>query len=199
MIVIDTESTGVDPQKNSLLSIGAVDFENPADQFYGECRIFDGAHVEKEALRVNGFTKDQINDPKKKTDRELVSEFLAWAGYCGEHTFAGQNSSFDRDFVQYTCHRYHIEWNWPLAHRVVDLHSVCYFHMRDRGITPPVKHRHSDLNLETILAYVGVNVRRGSHNALEDAKLEAEAFSRLLSGKALFKEYAGFSVPPLKK
>ena len=57
MIVVDVESSGVDAQKDSLVSVGAIDFDNPENRFYEECRIWDGAHVEKEALEINGFTR----------------------------------------------------------------------------------------------------------------------------------------------
>ena len=43
MIVVDVETSGMDAYKHSLLSIGAVDFENPVERFYEECRIWDGA------------------------------------------------------------------------------------------------------------------------------------------------------------
>ena len=65
MIIVDVESSGVDPVKHSLLSIGAIDFLNPKNQFYGECRVWDGAHIMDEALAVNGFTKEQITNKKK--------------------------------------------------------------------------------------------------------------------------------------
>ena len=70
MIVIDIEMSGVNPEKHSILSIGAIDFENPDYQFYGECRAFEGAHFMDEALAVNGFTKEQALDPKKQTEAE---------------------------------------------------------------------------------------------------------------------------------
>ena len=57
MIVVDVETSGLDDEKNSLLSIGAVDFYNPKNQFYGECRVREGAEVNPEALEVNGFTE----------------------------------------------------------------------------------------------------------------------------------------------
>lgn len=198
MIIVDIESSGVDPQKNSLLSIGALDFDNPTNQFYEECKIFSGAHVEKQALEVNGFTKAQITDPKKKTDREVVEDFLAWSATCKEHTLAGQNPSFDRDFIQQTCYRYHL--NWPFAHRVIDLHSICYFQLLQKGIEPPTANSRTDLNLDKILTYVGLPARQGSHNALDDTKLEAEALSRLINGKLLLKEYEQFPrFPDVKK
>ena len=41
-----------------------VDFDNPNERFYEECRIWDGAHIEPAAFVVNGFTEEQIRDPK---------------------------------------------------------------------------------------------------------------------------------------
>ncbi|MEK7170507.1 MAG: 3'-5' exonuclease [Patescibacteria group bacterium] len=193
MIIVDVESTGVDAKLCSLLSVGALDFDNPKNQFYEECRAFDGAHVEKEALVVAGFTKEQIHDQRKKTDREVVLAFLEWMKTCKEWTLVGQNPSFDRDFLQETAHRYHIDW--PLAHRTIDLHSIAYFRMLRAGEEIPRKNNHSALNLDAILKHVGLPTRTESHNALEDAKLEGEAFSRLISGKPLLDEYRQFSVP----
>lgn len=193
MIVVDVEASGVDSQKSSLLSIGAVDFNNPRNRFYEECRIFEGAHVEKEALDVCGFTKEQINDPSKQTDRELVEHFLEWLTKCKEWTLAGQNTSFDRDYLMHTAYRYHI--NWPLAHRTIDLHSIAYFHMVKNGIQPPLRNNHSAVNLDNILKYVGVTFTRSKHNALEDALLEAEALSRLFYDKPLIDEYRNFEIP----
>ena len=46
MIVVDVETTGVDARKNSIVSIGAVDFENQKNQFYGECKIWEGAEID---------------------------------------------------------------------------------------------------------------------------------------------------------
>ena len=149
--------------------------------------------MEKEALVISGFTEAQTHDEKKKTDREVALAFLDWLKTCKEWTLAGQNPSFDRSFLEETAHRYHI--NWPLAHRTVDLHSVVYYHIKKRGLEPPQKNNHSALNLDRILAYVGLPTRTKKHNALEDAKLEAEAFARLLTGKNLLREYERFRIP----
>lgn len=193
MIIVDVESTGVDPRLCSLLSVGAVAFENPLNQFYMECRAFEGAHIEREALHISGFSVKDIHDPRKKTDREVVLAFLEWMKTCKEWTLAGQNPSFDRDFLQETAHRYHA--NWPLAHRTVDLHSVAYGELFRAGREIPLKNKHSALNLDGILKLVGLPPREGGHNALEDAKLETEAFARLLTGKGALSEYNRFAVP----
>ena len=194
MIIVDVESTGVDAKLHSLLSVGALDFDNPTNQFYMECRAFEGAHVEDDALVVAGFNEEQIHDPQKKTDREVVEAFLEWMKTCQEWTLVGQNPSFDRDFLQQTAHRYHLDW--PLAQRTIDLHTISYFLRLKAGKEIPRKNNHSALNLDSILAEVGLPTRAESHNALDDAKLEGEAFARLLTGKGLLAEYKGFTVPP---
>ncbi len=183
MIIVDVETTGVDSRLCSLLSVGAVDFNNPKNQFYMECRAFLGAHIEKEALVVAGFTREQATDTAKKTDREVVLAFLEWMKTCTEWTLAGQNPSFDRDFLQETARRYHL--NWPLAHRTIDLHSVAYTKSLKEGREIPRKNNHSALNLDRILESVGLPARKTAHNALLDAKLEADAFARLIFGRPL--------------
>lgn len=219
MIVVDVEATGVDARLCSLLSVGAVEFERPENEFYMECYAFPGAHIEKEALKISGFTMEEIATPSqisplekgernlcasaseisvhqrlaKRTDREVVLAFLDWMKTCSEWTLAGQNPSFDRAFLEETAHRYHI--NWPLAHRTIDLHSVCYYHMKKRGVATPLRNNHSALNLDRIAKYVGLPTRENKHNALADAKLEAEALSRLLYGKNIVGEYAGYAIP----
>ncbi len=193
MIIVDVESSGIDTRRCSLLSVGAIDFDNPSNQFYRECRVFDGAHIEDEALTVNGFTRASCTDPQKPTDREVVVAFLAWMKTCKEWTLCGQNPSFDRDFLMETAHRYHL--NWPLAQRTVDLHSIAYYEFTREGKEVPRLKNHSALNLEAILEHVGLPIKRKSHNALEDARLEAEAFARFMGGKSLFDEYASFPIP----
>lgn len=188
MIIVDMEATGTEPHVHSLLSIGAVDFDNPKNQFYEECRMWDGARMIDEAFEINGFTKESAVDPKKQTEKELVEHFLVWVETCKEHTISGQNPSSDRDFIKYACMRAGI--NWPLAYRVIDLHSVCFSHQIQKGITPVTKNKHSALNLEAILQYVGITEGQPKpHNGLTDAILEAECFSRLFYNKSLFDQF----------
>lgn len=193
MIIVDIEATGVDEIKHSILSLGAVDFDNPTNQFYEECRAFPGAHIMTEALAVNGFTEVQALDTNKQTDGELIKHFIKWTKSVTERTFAGQNPSFDRDFAHRAADRYHLDW--PFAFRTIDLHSVCYTHMVSRGLKPPVMENRSDLNSDKIMKYVGIPVEPHPHNALNGAKVAAEALSRLLYGKKLLPEFKDFELP----
>ncbi|MDD4988937.1 MAG: 3'-5' exonuclease [Candidatus Pacebacteria bacterium] len=193
MIVVDIETSGVDPIKNSILSIGAIDFLDSKRTFYEECRTFEGAHISEESLAINGYTKEEAGDSKKQSDKEILEHFLAWALLSKDHTLAGQNPSFDRDFLRYTAERYHL--NWPLTHRTIDLHSICYFHMKRQGIEPPFEKNRSALNLDAILTYLGLPEESKPHIAINGARLEAECFSRLFYEKSFFPEYKNFKIP----
>lgn len=193
MIIVDVETTGVDEVKHAILSVGAIDFDNPSNQFYEECRVWDGAHIDDEGLAINGFTREQAIDQTKQTDEELIKHFINWAKGVKEQTFAGQNPSFDRDFLHRAADRYHLEW--PFAFRTIDQHSVCYTHMIKRGVTPPIINSHTALNSDKIMEYVGIPTEPHPHNALSGAKIAAEALSRLLYGKKLLSDFKDYDLP----
>jgi DNA polymerase III epsilon subunit-like protein len=190
MIIIDTETTGTDPRVHSLLSIGAVEYENPTNRFYGECRAFEGAHISAEALAVCGFSQAEATDPEKQSEEALLRSFYAWVERVGEATFGGQNPSFDRDFIRMAAERAGMAW--PYSYRTVDLHSIIYAKLLAEGKLPAPQRRHTAINLDTGLGLAGLSLRTGAHNALEDALLEAEVFSRLVESKPLLPEYAAF-------
>jgi len=193
MIVVDIEASGVDYHKHSIVSIGALDFSIPDKRFYGECRIWDGAHIMEEALDVCGFTEEEITDKSKKSEEEIVKEFLAWASEAQEHTLVGQNVSFDRDFLKAAAERSHLDW--PLAYRTIDTHTLCYMHMIKAGLLVPTVNKRSALNLDVVLNYVGIPDEPTPHNALTGALSHAEVAHRLLYDKQLLPEFKDFPIP----
>jgi DNA polymerase III epsilon subunit-like protein len=196
MLVVDVEASGLNYEKDSILSVGALDLSRPQKQFYEECRVWDGAHIEEQALEVNGFTKEQATDPARQTEADVVHKFLAFSDDFADRTLAGQNVSFDRDYLQAAARRAgHTEW--PFAHRTIDTHTLCWMHMVKRGLTPPVdaEHKRSALNLDAILNYCGIPEEPKPHNALTGAKSHAEVISRLLYDKKLLPEFEQFAIP----
>ncbi len=196
MLVTDCEMTGLEPHLHSILSVGVIDLEHPERQLYEECRMWDGAKVEDEALAVCGFTREQIADPTKQTEGELVHKFIAFANGMQDTTLAGQNVFVDFFFLQAAAKRAG-HTAWPFAHRIIDLHSLCWEHKIKGGEAPPLdaeKH-HSALNLEAVCNYVGIPKETKPHNALTGAKVSAEAISRLLYDKKLLPEFEQYQIP----
>lgn len=194
MLIIDVEASGTEPWKHSIVSLGALDYANPTNRFYMECRVWDGAHIMDGALAVNGFSREEITDKRKQSEADLLHAFLAWSDELEERTLVGQNVSFDRDFVKYAAERAgHTEW--PFAYRTIDVHTLCYMHMINHGLVPPVRNRRTALDLDAILNYCGIPEEPQPHNALTGALSHAEVTSRLLYGRKLLPEFAQFEIP----
>lgn len=195
MLVLDLEASGLDAKKNSIVSLGALDLENPTNRFYAECRIWDGAEYSEEALEVNGFSLEEITDSNKMTEGELIRNFIGWAQDLKNRTFCGQNVSFDRDMSKAAAQRENLDWNF--AHRTIDTHTLCWMHMVNRGLPPPLdeEHHRSALNLDAILNYCGIPDEPEPHNALTGALSHAEVTSRLLYGKKLLPEFSEYDIP----
>jgi len=195
MLILDIEASGTEYDKHSIVSIGALDFAKPERQFYGECKIWDGAHIMDGALEVNGFTKAEIIDPDKMTEAELVTQFLEWTQEVEDRTITGQNPSFDRDFLRTAAGRAHLPWD--LAYRTLDTHTMCWMHIIKSGKYPPVdpQHRRSALDLDAVLNYCGIPEEPQPHNALTGAKCHGEVTARLLYDKKLLPEFTRLEIP----
>jgi len=198
MLLVDIEASGTNYQKHSIVSIGAVDFDNPENRFYEECKIWDGAHVMDGALEVNGFTEAEITDTTKQTEAEIVQKFIEWSQNFTDRTLAGQNISFDRDFLRAASQRAGL--NWTFAYRTIDTHSLCWMHIIKAGGTPPIdqQHKRSNLDLNAVLQYCGVPTEPDPHNALTGALCHAEVTSRLLYDKKLLPEFEQYEIPWLQ-
>jgi len=207
MIIIDIETTGMNFWENSILSIGALCFNNPKNQFYGECRVDKDDIITEDALKINGFSKEEITSEKKQTQKELIKKFLEWLNKQENRILAGHNIGFfDLNFLKTKAKKYNL--NIKTRYRSLDLCSVAqtrYFQINGKFLLDDYKE--NGMSLPEVLKFCGIKderieirdgklIKQGkTHNALEDCKLEAECFSRLLSGKGLFEEYNKFLIP----
>jgi len=213
MIVVDIETSGLYPEKNGIWQIGAVDFFNPENTFLEESRIDEEDAISPEALKVIGKTESELRDKNKQSQKELIEKFFEWTKsvkiknlVC--HTF------LDHNFLSMKARLYNIKI--PFAFRAFDLHSMAqalYYKENEKFLLEENENKiTSSMSLPKIMDLCGLEDNRiqikGSeiikegkpHNALEDAKIEAECLSRILNGKNLFPEYEKFPVPKnLKK
>jgi len=193
MIIVDVETTGLNPIKNSIASIGAVNFLKPDQQFYGECRVFENAEITEEALAVNGFSRSSLHDPDKESFRHLITNFLTWLHKNEATVIGGQNPTFDHGFLFHSARRLRLEWKF--GRRTVDLSSICYAHLLKHEKPLPKKNGRSSLSADAIYGYVGLPEEPKPHNGLTGAIMEAEAFHRLIYGRALFPQFERHKLP----
>ncbi len=187
MIVIDIEASGLDPYRHGILSIWAVELENPTNQFYGECYLEEGKEIHPQALEVIGFTVEQIHDQSRDSLAILISNFIDWIQPIKDRTFAWHNAGyFDLRFLEIASVKYGFG---RLGYRTIDLHTLAFVECVRRWIEIPFADNRTNLSLDAILGIVWLDPEPKPHIAINGAKLEAEAISRLLYGKKLFLEY----------
>lgn len=195
MIVIDVETTSLDTRNGSIVSLGAVDLNEPTNQFYDECRVWEGADINDEALAVNGFSREEITASTKKSEAELIAAFVAWATDRPKvRMLAAQNVSFDLEYVQAACERAGLDC--PFGKRTIDVHTLTWLHMVGRGIEPPTnEHGNSRISLDAALKYCGLEEEPDPHNALTGALCHAEVISRIAYNRSIIPDFSSFPIP----
>ncbi len=209
MIVVDIETSGLDFEKCGIWQIGALDFYNPENTFLEEARIDDEDVVQDKELEVTGKTEEKFRNKDKQSQKQLLKNFFKWLEGIKIKNFICENPQFDLGFIATKARKYGLKILFH--HRAYDLHSIAslkYFEVKREFL---IKDNHSDMGLPRTLEFCGIPderriiednkvVKEGKlHNALEDCKLEAECFSRIVYGKGLFKEYSKFPIPEYLK
>ena len=205
MIVLDIETSGLDKVKCGIWQIGALDFYNPQNTFLEEARIDDEDIIADGALKVTGKTERELRDSNKQSQKQLLENFFRWCKKAEIKNCICQNPQFDLTFLEIKAKNYSLEL--PFHYRAFDLHSIAsiiYYQANNKFL---IEKDHSQMNLSNVLALCGIpdqriHMEKGKilkqgrpHSALEDAKLTAECFSRLVYGESLLSEYRQFQIP----
>jgi DNA polymerase III epsilon subunit-like protein len=209
MIVVDIETSGLSAVKNGLWQIGAFDLES-GEGFLQEGRIDEEDLVVEEALKIIGKTEGELRENNKQSQKELIENFFQWVSTRKVKNLICHNPPFDKSFLEIKGQKYGLKV--PFPYRSFDLHTIAqmkFFEVNGKFLTK--EDNNSDMGLRNILKLCGIedprrSVRNGDiskegkpHNALEDARLTAECFSRLVYGKKLFEEYSNFEIPDYLK
>lgn len=190
-ISVDIETAGTVPEKYSMLSIGAVIVGQSDKEFYRELKPVN-FNFEKEALDVcrNCFSEDtqaHLSDmgDQKPSDilyalqdvghepGEVMEDFYAWVKEVSPKNtrplFLGYNASFDWQFINHYFDKY-IGEN-PFRYDPVDIKS--YYMGKNKMLW-------TDISKKAIRRKYGLEENEIPHNALFDAKEQAEIFEELL-------------------
>ena len=196
MIVIDIETTGIIPWKNSIIDIGAIDFNNPDNRFSGQCLIREGAEISIKSLEINGYDIKQITENNDESfvikHNDLITEFIKWTEEIDDRTPCSQNPRFDVSFLMEASQIADVQWT--LGYRSIDLHTTAYnwFLINKREIDLDKYTNASALSLDRILEIVNLPAEPKPHKAINGASLVAEAYSRLVFRKNLLREYKSY-------
>lgn len=168
MLIIDTETGGLNYKANPLLSIGVVDYLT--GETWGT-RIIPTPHlcIDAEAAEINGYNPETWGGIAEKTAAWLFLDFVRGR----DEIVGGANIRFDIDFLNAWLARCGARKPfWP---RLVDLQSLALnAHTQGRITLPRKANGQLSFSVTSICSALGLT-RASSHDALEDAKDTAEA------------------------
>ena len=177
IIVIDTETGGLDATRCALLSVAAVAMRQPGEitaRFHSYVNPPKGLDLDPAAYAVNGLTQR----PDWPSEAFVMAELQTCVGECSPSIIAGCNTAFDAAFINAACHRSHMR---DLIQRgTLDLASLALAAHLKGTISLPLKYGSPSTSLDSILGALGMARPDGMHSALADATLTALDIAALL-------------------
>ncbi|MCX6803561.1 MAG: hypothetical protein NTY48_03240, partial [Candidatus Diapherotrites archaeon] len=161
--------------------------------------------VESVSLKVIGKTESQLRSEKKQPQRVLLKNFFDWAAKIQKKDLLCYHPQFDFGFLRLRAQRYGLKV--PFQHKCFDLHTIAavkYFEINGKFLESDGI---SAMRSSTLFEYCGLKDHRvrmknneiekagNPHNGLDDAKMEAECFSRIVYKKGLLEEFKKFKIP----
>ncbi|HMQ92069.1 MAG TPA: DNA polymerase III subunit epsilon [Amaricoccus sp.] len=167
-IVLDTETTGLDPAGGDrIVEIGGVELVNhmPTGRSF-HAYINPERDMPAEAFAVHGLSAEFLSD--KPTFREVAPDFLA---FVGDAKLVIHNASFDMKFLN-------AELGWIAAEPLPWSRAVDTLDIARRRFPGALN------NLDALCRRFGVdNSGREKHGALLDSELLAEVYLELMGGR----------------
>jgi DNA polymerase III epsilon subunit family exonuclease len=180
-VVVDVETGGLDPEKHSILSIGAVILENGViiDEHEVLLKEVGLLSTTPEALKVNGLTEAVIlRDGMDIRDAmTYFTRFLTNNNIFSRATLAGHNVGFDIGFLKrwYRLTGRERDFGKQFSYRSVD--TIAAAHLLQIADRLPST---LSLSLNSLCEHFGITIRSETrHNALEDSRATAKLFVAL--------------------
>lgn len=173
IIAIDVETTGISPEKERIIEIGA--FRPETGEIF-RTLINPGRPLSAKITELTGITDEMLVDAAE--EKEAIEKLLEFMN--GDSILLGHNISFDYSFIVQAIRRCGVEE--PRFFGIDTLKLA-------RVLCPELPNK----KLETVVAHFGLTNER-AHRAFEDARVTVEVYRCL---KAMNKEPELFSPVPM--
>ena len=169
VVVLDTETTGMDPRKDEILSIGAVKVRQNrillSDAF--EAWLKPEGKISEESIKIHGIRRIDIEHGE--APERVIPRLM---DYIGNRPIVGYYIRFDQRMLSaYTRQLLGVD----LPNELIELSEMYYRRYRKRS-----PHEFVDLKFDTIMEALDLP-RLGKHDALNDAIMSALIYLKLKS------------------
>lgn len=167
VVVFDTETTGLDPKKDEVLSIGAVKVRGNRILLSETFEVFVKTErpISKQSIEVHGIRPCDLEGAL--SPREAIDAFLH---FIGPRPLVGYYLEFDTAMIE----RYVTPWlGIALPNEKTEVSALYFDKMNAR-----IPQGNIDLRFDTILEKLNLP-RMGKHNAVNDAIMTAMMYIKL--------------------
>lgn len=167
--IIDTETTGLDPQTSTVLEFAAIIVDNGVGVVLMEYETkikpteqeLQAAHPK--ALEVNGYTDEAWADAP--TVEQVAYDIITLLDGCA---LVGHNVSFDENMLKATFKKHGVEGRIP--YHKIDTVTLAYEHLTPLGL--------KSVSLDRIREFLGWS-KDGAHTAMKDVEDTRRLFELL--------------------
>jgi inhibitor of KinA sporulation pathway (predicted exonuclease) len=189
IVILDIEGSGCIPgstpyKSGSIVSLGAVDF-NTKEEFYEESRVMDGRSYDEYALKINGFSKEQIFDSKKQSVEELLAKF---EDFCYSHSSKAIAAWGEYDLKMLEAAYSYYSRKWSLPDSYINLKNI------SKALVSKNKP-----GLSNTAIRLGMPPEEYPHIGINGARLAAENLSVILLKKHYYESYQIYKIPAFKE
>lgn len=173
ILLIDFESTGLDPIIHDPTQLGAILLDKNTlkeKQSFTSYIAADLSKASPEALKVSGITPEKLKGAPDQ--KEVINQFLDTFGT--DVFLASWNSILDRGLLDKMLRDIGKDI-FAYDYHYLDIWPICYMHLARSGQGDKIRG-------DATFAAIGL-APRGSHDALEDCRYAAEALRAIYNGK----------------
>lgn len=177
LAILDLETSGVNPQKHSILEIGIIPLDDNKPKFH--------CYVRPHHIAWSDFAKQNFQKFADRWMAEAVPEqealhrldhYLANTFPGKKLTLIGHNVGFDVSFLKKLANDSNLEEIPGLSHRAIDTHTLLFLlnlkgKLPDRALTSDGAFRHFEIEVPEELR----------HTALGDAAATKELFKKVIA------------------
>ena len=157
-IIIDLETTGLDPINDRIIEIGAIKIGKENKEY--SSIIWQDIKLSEKISNITGISDEDIK--KGKDEKNAINEFI---DFIGEDTLVGYNINFDIKFINEALKRQ----EKPKIKNMT--YDVMQYVKNDKLFLKNYK-------LETVIKEYGIN-KNVPHRALEDVKIIQKLIAKL--------------------
>jgi len=170
-VVLDTELTGLDEKRDSIVSIGAVRI---AEGRIGLGDVFYRLVSPKTALHADSVVIHEITPSEVATEPAIDAVLADFLEYCGTDILVGHFISIDLSFLNREMKRM---YGRKLANEAIDTFSIYKWLRKRRSSRHCFETPLAGCRLHDMVKCFGIPVS-GGHNALMDAFAAAQLLQR---------------------